>query len=305
MNSRIHQLAKKLSYERVGETCADLHTAGTAALARFHAWLNRRPWLDSLTSKEVTALEARLGELVAEVIDGAKERGTIPLRNALIAEMEDIADFDVNSLTEPYASLTDPQGNVWTLNRSASGRKLAVVDRPLWLLGTDDYFEAADSSLLNFGVGESATVVAAYRVYSPTASSTIIAKKQGVAASDVGYLIRQATGNPQQPLFQIADGSVTPTGAVSGNTANGEATMLAAVRSAQDGRLQFWRNGTFGVAQTDTTSSIANTLALRIGRLSGSGTSYGNFEFFAAAIFREALTDADLRRLAQELEVSP
>lgn len=89
MTSRIHQLARKLSFARIPETCPQVHGAGTAAIGKFHAWLERRAWIDKLSDKEAKALEERVGELAADFLQGAKENGTMPLRAALIAETEE------------------------------------------------------------------------------------------------------------------------------------------------------------------------------------------------------------------------
>lgn len=58
-----------------------------------------------------------------------------------------VAAIKASELSEPYASYADPQGNVWTLNRSTSGRKLSVVDLDMLMLGTDDFLRVAYSPL--------------------------------------------------------------------------------------------------------------------------------------------------------------
>jgi hypothetical protein len=62
-------------------------------------------------------------------------------------------------------------------------------------------------------------------------------------------------------------------------------------------------DATGGTPVTDTTTAtLANSEVMRIGRLSGAGTSYGEFSFLGAAVFKgEALSAADLALVKQEL----
>lgn len=88
--NRIHQLAKKLSHERVPETCPAVHTAGVAAIAKFLHWASSKTrWFGRMTRSERHQFEIQVGELVAEVLEGAKENGTRILREAHAREIED------------------------------------------------------------------------------------------------------------------------------------------------------------------------------------------------------------------------
>jgi hypothetical protein len=86
----ITRLAKRLSYERVPETCPDVHTAGVRAIAKFlHFCSSKTRWFGRMNRAEQHAFEVRVGELVADCLDGAKEQGTLKLRAAYVREIED------------------------------------------------------------------------------------------------------------------------------------------------------------------------------------------------------------------------
>lgn len=90
MSSRLHQLATKLSNDRVPPTCAPVHSSGVSAIAKFSHWLSSRTrWFSKLTRAERHSLEVRIGEFTADLLDGAKEHGTHVLRAAHIREIED------------------------------------------------------------------------------------------------------------------------------------------------------------------------------------------------------------------------
>lgn len=209
-----------------------------------------------------------------------------------------VGSIDANLLSEPYASYTDPQGNVWTLNRSATGRKLAVVDRDLLLLGTDDYLEVADSPLLNFGAGDKFSAVVLVRRYGSLASEVFLAKRDGAAGSDVGYNIRSSGASPANTLFLVSDGTSESNASATGIPASGIATLFCGIRG---NGMRAGSPDSLTSGSDVTTGTLSNSDVLRIGRYSGAGTAYGDFEFIAAAIFRFALTADELIRLKGEM----
>lgn len=215
--------------------------------------------------------------------------------------------FDANlnhaSVVEPYASFTESSSNAATVtfNRSASGRKTTLVDRTMWLLGTDDYFAVADASNLDFALTDPATEAVAYRHahQSGTTTETLLAKKVGNLA-EAGYaLYKSATAN--EVLGQIADGTVSAEGRVTKTGLDGRALVTAAVRSVASDNLTGYTDNTAGTAAADGTAATqANAEELRIGRLSGAGTTYGNFAFIGAGVWREALTATEVAALDTE-----
>jgi hypothetical protein len=85
--SKIRQLAAAEAFHRVPETCPEIHTEGTNAAFKFCKWLDGR-FGSRLTEEERDEIERHNGDCVADVLEGAKEHGTRPLRKALIDEIE-------------------------------------------------------------------------------------------------------------------------------------------------------------------------------------------------------------------------
>ena len=95
-----------------------------------------------------------------------------------------VADFDPSLSRQPHRSLVDSVGNVWTINRSTSGRKAALVDQPMFLFGTDDYMEAPDHDDLDFGAGQDFTVVVCVSATDIMGSPTGILSARGRRSPD-------------------------------------------------------------------------------------------------------------------------
>lgn len=215
------------------------------------------------------------------------------------------ADFtDRGALTKPFATFTEGSSNMATvtLNRSATGRKLTVVDRPLMLLGTDDYFEILDDAQLDFAAGDDFTVMAWGRNYDWAAVQMMVAKKvAGPGATDAGYhLLSNAIGASR---LSIADGAVQANIAGPLMT-DGQAAILAGVRNTGNDDIEAFTDGTgSGSPASDvTTVTLANAEVMRIGARSGIADDFFDGEIFAVAIWREALSDADV--VTTEIEVA-
>lgn len=209
-----------------------------------------------------------------------------------------VADFDPSRSQEPHTSFVAATGETWTINRTSTGRKAVLVDRPLLLFGTDDYLEVPDHADLDFGSAEDATVVWVGRLHGTTANQALVAKKSDFTTA-AGYAIDRGTGG-LTPRVMLADGTNNPT-ATAPVVVAGTATLAALVRN---GGLTGVKNGTAGTPATDTSVDASNAEVLRFGRLSGAGTSYSDMEFIGAAIFRKALTEAELARVAREFGAS-
>jgi hypothetical protein len=169
-----------------------------------------------------------------------------------------------------------------TINRSTSGRKSVAVVQPVWLLGTDDFFQVSDNDLLDFGATDSFTVVAVVRQWgTQTAFSRFMSKR-----STVGYTLNIGTVGNAQFYVQGASGS----GEANVTLTNGVLSCIAGVRNAGTALVSV--NGSTGSA-TDTSTSLANALNYRIGADPGGGNA-GSFELLAALVFRRALSATEL-----------
>ncbi len=212
------------------------------------------------------------------------------------------ADFTATaSYDATRSTLTAVTGQAVTINRSATGRKTCVVDRPLFLLGVDDYFEVADHNDLDFAAGDSFTVAVALRKYGATANLAVIAKKQNFTTA-AGYSIDTGTGG-LAPRCMIADGTNTCNDVAPSFTA-GAITSVALRRTVANTQIDGATNGVgSGSPTTDnTTTTLAQADVLRIGSVSGTAGSYLDGEVIAWALLRTPLSDADFLLLDEELK---
>jgi hypothetical protein len=206
-----------------------------------------------------------------------------------------VLDVDCSQIGSGSAtSFTALTGQTVTINRSTSGRKAVAVTHPVWLFGTDDYMEVSDNDLIDFGASDSFTVLWIGRAWDTYATSqTLIAKRAAHNAANAGYSLASGI-TASEILYRLGDGSAQSL-PVSAARTSGLFAVAAGVRNVATDNATVYLNGTVGTPATDnTTTTLANAEALRVGRLSGAGTSYGDQEFIAAAIFRRALTSDEI-----------
>lgn len=208
-----------------------------------------------------------------------------------------VASFDPSLAVSPFASWTTAEGLTVTVNRSASGRKAQIVDRAQFLLGLDDFMQVDDHPYINFAAGQDFTVAIAYRRFgSDSAYQHLVSK---MSAGSIGWCIEQSSGGNQARLL-AGDGTLSAASATTPTA--GVAVMAAGGRDnsqAVGSRLFNYMAGTLnrGGGGTPPAASLSNSLAMRIG--SAAIDNYGAaLEFFNAAIFRRALSAAELATLA-------
>lgn len=204
-------------------------------------------------------------------------------------------------LQEYRSTLEGEYGGQTIVRRATTGRKTAIVDRDMLLFGGDDYLEVTDHDDLDFDTDESLTLVAAYR-YHNAANFALLGSYTG-ANADRGVGLQQTVTNVQ-PIW--ADGTVADNSGGSGLPPTGTAITAMAIRDVTADRWYAFHNSVARPAGAPdaSTASLAGTQAFRIGRRAGAGTNYADMEFLGAAVFREALSDADLASLAQEFGVA-
>ena len=208
-------------------------------------------------------------------------------------------NFD-DDAASPFATFTDTETNTWTLNRSATGRKLAVVDRPMFLLGTDDYLEVADDANLDASATRSITAVFAGRLYD-AGTLAFIVKKSLIDDAGVAGWAAWTTGS--NSLGEVGDGTVKQTNTHPIAIVVGVAFMAGVRRDVPSDDVSGLRDGSTVAGQnTDpTTTTLVNALPLRIGSDSGTPARFFDGEFFAAALFRSALSDEDVKNVGDRL----
>jgi len=213
------------------------------------------------------------------------------------------ADFtDRSALTEPFATFTEgsPNAATITLNRSATDHKLTIVDRAMFLLGGGDYFGIADHADLDFAGGDDFTVMAAGRFYdnTPAGNGQLINKRR--SGSSEGYQLLNHTSVPIR--FLIGDGPTTSIDD-SPNPTNGQAFVVAGRRDTTADEVEAFLDGIgSGSPATDTTTaSLANADPLLIGARTFDLDEALDGEIYAVALWREALSDADVVIAENEL----
>ena len=203
------------------------------------------------------------------------------------------ADFtDVAALTEPFATFVEKSSNAATvtINRASSGRVSTVVDRPMFLFGTNDYFEIPDDAGLNFAAGDDLTVMVAGRLNEASAGQGLATKKT-ISTSPAGWVLTTFAGNFWS---NVADGTVGSSETIP-EAALQTAFVAAFIRNTTDDDLEVFKDGSgSGSPTTDaTTATLANANAVFIGASVGP-IQFLDGEIHAVAIWREALSDIDV-----------
>jgi len=210
-----------------------------------------------------------------------------------------VLDIDTSVLTSGAAtSFTATTGQTVTINRGTSGRKTAVVTESKWLLGTDDYMEIADNALLRMGASDSFTLVMVTRQF-----PTLFAGGRFLAKADAGSGYRlQSAGASFAPRFQSVDATPTTRTSDGATFTAGALGVIAGVFDRSSGLQTTYLNAAAGTpVSISGAGSLSSTDVLRIGRQSGTGTNYQDFEFIAAAVFRKALTAAEIAKISTYL----
>lgn len=182
-----------------------------------------------------------------------------------------------------------------TINRSTSGRKAVAVVRDVWLLGLDDWFEVADNALLDFTVSESFTVMAVVRQWAtPLLSGRYVSKGGGGVANT---WVLTSSGTTQAAEFR-ADGTTGAVSAYSPASTSGTLRSFSAVHDGSAAVATAYLNGTAGTPVANgSTGTYANTSAMIVGASPG-GLVPQEFECLGVAIWRRALTQAEIAAIA-------
>jgi len=219
-----------------------------------------------------------------------------------------VLDVDCDALTSGSAtSFTATTGQTVTINRSTSGRKSVAVPsrsrggRPLMLLGTDDWLGMSGEATrapVNLQPGASLTALLVYRQWATPSTSMFLMGNRRSTALQGGWMLRNNSTTLQcQAVISDASGAnsltVSPTGTYTAGTLVGAAFTID--RATHTATLR--STATTGTASTRDLYSgdlTAYTSAgFQIG-LAPNTASYGDFELYAAAIWRRALTSREI-----------
>jgi hypothetical protein len=209
---------------------------------------------------------------------------------------------DRTSYASALGSLTEKSTNAATvtINRSATGRKISVVDQPLMQLATDDYLEIPAHAHFDINATDELSILFLYRAFgAPAGYQALMGNAASFSGASPGWFLYRtiSSGNPG---FQMNDGTTGVS--VSIAASDGILTTVAARRVQASDQIQISRNGgAFSSASDLRTGSSVISSPLRIGRLGGGGGQFGDFEFMAAGVCRRALSDAEFVRAGVEL----
>lgn len=249
-----------------------------------------------VTVAGVTALPA----ITASVIIMASLGGAVPNTKFFGCKILDgiggTTVLDINCATDitdsDATSFTATTGQTVTVARSASGRKTALVTRPIWLFGTDDYMEIADNALLDFGATDSFTVLAVFRAFDTITSAVGILGKYSVGAP--GYDLIFGTSNRLRATLR--DGTLNSDTAASGPVLTpGQLSTVAMTRNVVADQWGVGVNASEFTMTDVTTGTAANSQPFTIGRREG--FNYLNGEIVAVAVFRRALTADEIANI--------
>jgi hypothetical protein len=207
------------------------------------------------------------------------------------------ANFESSITSLLQTSFTESSTNAATvtINRSGSTyRSAGVIDAGYLYPGATNTFANSTIDYLNFGATDSFTALVVSRQANYTATQILMNKGLGLATS--GYFLRNSTGVPAT----LAGGFNDPTiqvGLSGGSRTNLALVNASLVRNTTSDNGIIYTNATAGTAGTDTTTgSLATVTSLFIGS-TGSIGNYADMELYAAAVFRTALTAAQIRQI--------
>jgi hypothetical protein len=205
-----------------------------------------------------------------------------------------VFDADTSVITSGSAtSFTALTGQTVTINRSTAGRKSVAVVSPVWLFGTDDFMQVANSDLLNPDVNEEFTVIILHRLPNVTSNQVLMTtRSNSTAASLAGWTIR-TSGTPNTRA-QVDDGTNLSTLELTPYSV-GDLQISGFVLSGSN-FIGITESG-FTSATTRPAGSQRNSLPLRIGARADTLSNYADMELIAVAVFRRALTATEISRI--------
>jgi len=202
-------------------------------------------------------------------------------------------------LGEPFSTFKEKSSNeaTVTINRATSGLKTTVVDRPLFLLGTDDYLTVTDHADLDCTDSDDITVVGLFRRWgSPSSSQWLVCKKASFDTADAGY-----------GLYAVISADTWST-----RVSDGTSAVQPAIPASSDGFVHSfgmvigsvvapYRDGVPSSTGSRPSNTLANGYPLRIGAAASTPAFFLDGEFFGAAIFRRVLSAPEIQRASHLL----
>ena len=211
------------------------------------------------------------------------------------------ANFETSITGLTQTSFTESSTNAATVTIATSGTSYVstpiVQSGYIYPTGLAN-LTPSSYSYLDFGASDSFTAVVIVRGWSTLPNNAIWLSKRisSTAIEGAGYNLRTGSSGQYNQAFVISDNTTRITADGPSTLTAGTLAAFTAVRDVSADTITAYNNTTAGTAVTDTTTSglSPSVSNLRIGRLSGSASNYIDMEFVAAAIFRRALTSAEI-----------
>lgn len=212
------------------------------------------------------------------------------------------AEFKTDGVTREtfYSSLCGQTGyGGWVITRTTSGDKLVVVNKSCWLLSTDDFFEILDNPLLDFTNSENFTAIAIVRMHATLSTNRIFLSKR-LAPNYEGYSLSNYAGATNMTA-DLDEGPSAPDETHTSTPWTNANLVVATLRRTKSSELiEVGVNNTFASASTTgLTNTFENASPLSIGRIDAAAGLYADFELYAAAIYRKALTNAEIASIVR------
>ena len=205
-----------------------------------------------------------------------------------------VLDVNTAALTSGGATtFTATTGQTATIVRSTSGRKSVAVVQDVLLFGTDDYLEVPDNDLLDFGANASFTVMTAVRQWATQVASGRWLDKRG--SSGAGYLLAPySTAQTVYPFISDGANSAGNFATAPAFTYGAQLVASTVVDRTTQQIVSYSGTSPGGNASTAAVGSLATAQTLRIGMRSDGGGDIQDMEFRGSAVWRRALTPAEV-----------
>ncbi len=282
----------------------------TSGATTFYKSTDGETW-DTISSHTVDAGTA-IGSNALELQVGGRGSGTSTFTGSIKrAQVYDgidtnlVFDMVMSDTEEPFATFTERAlGATCTINRGTSGKVATVVDRDMFLLGTDDYFVIPDDGSFDFDQGEDFTILMALRpnIIADANDYFLLSQATGWSAGEGIKFIISGFSNPDKYQFRTIDDAAQSTTSIDDETAVAqEFVVVGARRDTTGDTLDFARDGTITKEEPDiTTGDIDAGVDLYVGATSGGLWTYDG-ALCALIVWREALTDDEIAQLQTEL----
>jgi hypothetical protein len=208
------------------------------------------------------------------------------------------ADFTTNTNQSSFTESSSNAATV-TINRATSGRKSAMVTRPVWLFGTDDYMEIADNDLLDFAASGDMTVLAVCRRWTNAPNNGRIVSKRDGSGTNVGWeLLNDSTTLDVMALVDVgASNSTFPTN-VEQTMTEGQLHSVGAIFDRTNSLVKAANGISISSGVSMPAGDASNAKSMLVGRIDGLSAAYNDMEVVAVAVFRSALTSTELGQIA-------